>query len=122
MDACVSDYSTTAFDSSLMHIPVFLYADDIDSYLKDRGGMIWNISSDTDAVVTNKKEMTPNIDVVLPFSISQNNDEFERKILNFDEKAYLERLKAFEKGVELVFDGKAGKRAVERIEEYLKRP
>jgi len=34
----------------------------------------------------------------------------------------LERLKAFEKGVELVFDGKAGKRAVERIEEYLKRP
>ena len=122
VDACVSDYSTTAFDSSLMHIPVFLYADDIDSYLKDRGGMIWNISSDTDAVVTNKKEMTPNIDVVLPFSISQNNDEFERKILNFDEKAYLERLKAFEKGVELVFDGKASKRAVERIEEYLKRP
>jgi CDP-glycerol glycerophosphotransferase len=121
VDACVSDYSTTAFDSSLMHIPVFLYADDIDSYLKDRGGMIWNISSDTDAVVTNKKEMTPNIDVVLPFSISQNNDEFERKILGFDEKEYLEKLEAFEKGVQLVFDGKASDRAVDRIEEYLLR-
>jgi hypothetical protein len=84
--------------------------------------MIWNISADTDAVVTNKKEMTPNLDVVLPFSISKDNDEFERKIMAFDEKEYLQKLEDFEKAVELVFDGKASKRAVERIEEYLKRP
>ncbi len=122
VDACVSDYSTTAIDASLMHIPVFLYADDIESYLRDRGGMIWNISSDTDKEVTNKKEMTPNIDVVLPFSISKDNDEFERKIMAFDEKKYIEKLEAFEKGVDLVFDGKASQRAVKRIEEYLSRP
>lgn len=122
MDACVSDYSTTAFDASLMHIPVFLYADDIESYLKDRGGMIWNITADTDAVVTNRKEMTPNIDVELPFSISKDNEEFERKVIGFDEKIYLDKLYAFEKGVELVFDGKASERAVKRIEEYLQRP
>lgn len=122
VDACVSDYSTTAIDASLMHIPVFLYADDIESYLKDRGGMIWNISADTDVVVTNKKEMTPNIDVVLPFSISKDNDEFERKILSFDYDEYIRKLEEFENGVELVFDGQASKRAVKRIEEYLTRP
>lgn len=121
MDACVTDYSTTSMDASLMRIPVFLYADDIESYLKDRGGMIWNITTDTDAVVTNKKEMTPNLDVVLPFSISKDNDEFERKLLSFNEEDYLNKLEAFQKEVQLVFDGKASERAADRVEEYINR-
>lgn len=52
----------------------------------------------------------------MPYSVAQNNEELEENILNFDEKDYEEKLKRFEKAVELVFDGKASERACEYLE------
>lgn len=43
-DAFVSDYSSAAFDASYMKIPVFLYVDDLDDYVADRGKLTWNIA------------------------------------------------------------------------------
>ncbi len=119
MDAFVTDYSSAAMDAGFAHMPVFIYADDIAEYVKDRGGLLWNMSTDSDAVVTNNKEMTPSIDTVLPYPIAQDNEELEKRILEFDEKQYLEGLVRFEKDVELVFDGKASQRVVDAIEQKL---
>ena len=117
MDAYITDYSSAAMDASYAHMPVFIYADDIEKYVKDRGSMLWNLSTDSKVIVKNNKEMTPNIDVDLPYSISQNNEELEANILGFDEKEYLDKMQQFEEAVELVFDGKASQRVCDYLEE-----
>ena len=120
MDACITDYSSVAVDASYAHMPVFLYADDIEKYIHDRGGMQWNFSTDSKAVVKNNRDMTPSIDVVMPYSVAQNNEEMEENILNFDEEEYEKKLVQFEKEVELVFDGKASEKVCEFLENYMK--
>ncbi len=117
MDAYITDYSSAAMDASLTHMPVFIYADDIEQYIKDRGGLLWNLSEDTSKAVLNNKRMTPNLDLILPFSIAKNNDELEKNILEFDTDEYLKKMNDYEKGVDLIFDGKASERVVEKIEE-----
>jgi len=119
MDVFITDYSSAAMDASYAHIPVFIYADDIDKYINERGSMLWNMSTDSKKPVTNNKEMTPGLDAVLPYSVAQNNDELKENILNFDENKYLSLMKQFEKAVELVFDGKASARVADRVENYM---
>lgn len=40
MDAYISDYSSACFEAGFAHIPVFLYADDIQKYANDRGALM----------------------------------------------------------------------------------
>lgn len=119
MDVFITDYSSAAMDASCAHIPVFIYADDIEKYVNERGSMLWNMSADSKKPVTNNKEMTPDIDVVLPYPIAQNNDEMEESILHFDENLYISGMKQFEDAVELVFDGKASKKVADKVEHYI---
>lgn len=119
MDAFVTDYSSAAMDASYTHMPVFIYADDIQEYLDDRGSMLWNLSTESKKPVTNNKAMTPDIDVVLPYPIAQNNKELKENILNFDEKEYLSRMEQFESAVQLVFNGNASVRVADKIENYM---
>lgn len=119
MDAFVTDYSSAAMDASYAHIPVFIYADDIEKYMNERGSMLWNMSTDSKKPVTNNKEMTPKIDVVLPYSIAQNNDELEENILNFQESKYISMMKQFDSSVKLVFDGNASRRVADRVQSYM---
>lgn len=119
MDVFITDYSSAAMDASCAHIPVFIYADDIEKYVNERGSMLWNMSADSKKPVTNNKEMTPDIDVVLPYPIAQNNDEMEENILRFDENLYISGMKQFEDAVELVFDGKASKKVADKVEHYI---
>ena len=51
----------------------------------------------------------------MPFSIAHNNDELEKDILKFDMNAYIEKLKTYEKEIDLVNDGKASERVADRI-------
>lgn len=120
MDAFVTDYSSAAMDASYAQMPVFIYADDIENYLNNRGSMLWNMSTDSSKPVTNNKNMTPGIDTVLPYPIAQNNDELEEAILRFDEVKYISMVKQFEKDVQLIFDGKASVKVADRLEGYLK--
>lgn len=118
MDAYITDYSSAAMDASLTHMPVFMYADDIVQYTKDRGSLLWNLSDDTSKPVTNNKKMTPNLDLILPFSVSKDNDELERNILNFNKKEYLDKIKKYEDGVELVFNGDASEKVAREIVKF----
>ena len=119
MDVFVTDYSSAAMDASYTHMPVFIYADDIQEYLNDRGSMLWNLSVESKKPVTNNKAMTPDIDVVLPYTIAQNNKELKENILNFDEKEYLYKMEQFENAVQLVFNGNASAGVADKIEKYM---
>ena len=71
------------------------YAVDIDDYMTDRG-FYFSLFE-------------------LPFEVCQNNDEAEKMILNFDDKAYSERLNKFFKEQEFSDNGKAADAATEWI-------
>lgn len=116
MDALITDYSSVAMDAGFMRIPVFIYADDIEKYIHDRGSVLWDFSRVSEGIVKNSQEMIPGIDTELPFDVAQNNDELERNILEFKEDKYAKRLDKFAKDVELIFDGKASKRVSDKIE------
>ena len=62
--------------------------------------------------------MTPNLDLILPFSVSKDNDELERNILNFNKKEYLDKIKKYEDGVELVFNGDASEKVAREIVKF----
>ena len=121
MDAFITDYSSAAMDASFAHMPVFIYADDIGQYVNDRGSMLWNMTTDSDAIIRNNRQMTPGMDVILPYPVAQNNEELESRILKFDMEDYLSKMKTFEEKVELTFDGKASLRIADRIEAYMRR-
>lgn len=120
MDALVTDYSSVAMDAGFMHIPVFIYADDIEKYIKDRGSILWDFSRLPGGTIKNNQEMVPGIDTELPYTVSRDNDELERHILEFDESRYIEQMNRFVKDVELIFDGKASCRVADKIESFIK--
>ena len=119
MDAFVSDYSSAIMDAGYCHMPVFIYADDIEKYLQDRGSLLWNLTTNSEDEVENNKLMTPGINAILPYPIAQNNDELERRIMEFDQERYESALKRFERDVQLVFDGKASYKTADQIKKYM---
>lgn len=120
MDALVTDYSSVAMDASFMRIPVFIYADDIEKYISDRGSMLWDFSGISEGIIKNNQEMIPGIDTELPYPVAQNNDEFEKDILGFNEDKYTKQMNKFVKDVELIFDGNASMRVADNIEYVMK--
>ena len=116
MDAYISDYSSACFEAGFAHIPVFLYADDIQKYANDRGALMWNIATDPRECIGNNKVMTPSFDVKLPFTFACDNEELEKDIMEFDPRKYDEVLDEFHKKVGLVFDGRASEKLAKKIE------
>lgn len=50
-------------------MPVFLYADDLQEYVSERGKLIWDMYS-------------------IPFSVAETNEQLKDNILNFEESKY----------------------------------
>lgn len=121
MDAYISDYSSACFEAGFAHIPVFLYADDIQKYANDRGALMWNLATDPRERIGNNKVMTPNFDVKLPFTLASDNDQLEKDIMGFDQKAYDKALDEFHEKIGLVFEGNASKKLAEKIEKIIGR-
>ena len=94
-DAGISDYSSWVFDYMLTRKPIFVFASDYEKYKNERG-FYYPLSS-------------------TPFPISQNDDEFEKNILAFDNEKYLEEVEAFLKDKGCIEDGNAAKRIVDLI-------
>lgn len=115
MDAYISDYSSACFEAGFAHIPVFLYADDIQKYAKDRGALMWNIATDPRERIGNNKIMTPNFDVKLPFTLASDNEELEKDIMEFDKVKYDKVLNEFHEKVGLVFNGRASENLADLI-------
>lgn len=120
MDAYISDYSSACFEAGFAHIPVFLYADDIQKYANDRGALMWNIATDPRECIGNNKVMTPSFDVKLPFALASDNEELEKDIMEFDQAKYDKVLDEFHEKVGLVFDGRASEKLAENINNFLK--
>ena len=117
MDAFVTDYSSACFEAGFAHMPVFIYADDIQQYVKDRGSLMWNFATDSLDHVTANREIFPDMDMVFPFPIAEDNEGLEKNIKAFDQVAYDAGLRTFHTEIELVFTGHASERLAKHIEE-----
>lgn len=115
MDAYITDYSSACFEAGFARIPVFIYADDIEKYAKDRGALMWNLATDPKDDIGNNRDITPNFDVRFPFGVATNNDELEKLILGFDNEKYCSKLDKLFDELGLVFEGNASEKVVDRL-------
>ena len=115
MDAYITDYSSACFEAGFAHIPVFLYADDIQQYANDRGALMWNLATDERDHISNNKQMVPGLDVYLPFTLASDNEQLEQDIMAFDQSVYDKKLDEFHEKMGLVFDGRASEKIIENI-------
>ncbi len=100
-DVFVTDYSSSAFDAMNMHIPVFLYADDLQEYVQDRGKLMWDINE-------------------LPFAVAETNAELREVIEEFDSGEYEQAIEKFLKKYGVLEDGSASERVADVIEKFVK--
>jgi len=98
-DILITDYSGTMFEFSLMHKPVFLYATDIEEYMKDRN-FYFNIFN-------------------LPYKVAQDNNELLKLINCFEEEKYLSELKSFLLELGTYNNGNASKQVVDVIKKII---
>lgn len=101
-DLLITDYSSCAFDALYAHIPVLLYADDINAYKENRGEFMWNEDE-------------------LPFKVAENNDELINNLINFNYKQYIKKADEFMQKYNIVEDGRASKKVVKEIETYVEK-
>lgn len=99
-DVLITDYSSSVFDVINMYMPVFIYADDLEEYIRERGKLMWDMYS-------------------LPFSVSGDNDELVENIDKFDAKQYEEKIDEFSRENEVLEDGCASGKVVNLIENVI---
>ncbi|WP_044913063.1 CDP-glycerol glycerophosphotransferase family protein [Butyrivibrio sp. WCE2006] len=92
-DAIITDYSTVIFEGFLTGQPGFIYADDLEEYVRDRGNMMFELNE-------------------IPFSIATNNDELINNILKFDDHEYRSKSESFIKQNGIMHDGKAVEKTI----------
>ena len=96
-DAFLTDYSSAIFESFLIKIPSFIYADDLKSYIADRGKLMFNMEE-------------------LPFPLAYDNNDLENSILSFDKDKYNKNVDEFIKKVGIIEDGHTSERVVNLME------
>ncbi|MCM1232451.1 MAG: CDP-glycerol glycerophosphotransferase family protein [Ruminococcus flavefaciens] len=101
-DAFLTDYSSAVFEAALTGQPGFLYADDLEEYIADRGDLFFDMYR-------------------LPFPVARNNDELMENILKFDEKEYQRQVGSFIEEVGMFEDGNASVRVADLIEQIHER-
>lgn len=119
VDVLVTDYSSAAMDAGFVDIPVFLYADDIEQYEENRGGLFWVFPEKGPGPIVSNKAITPDIEARLPYPLARNNEELETNIRGFDLEKYRSDVKEFAEAIELVNDGRASQRAADQVERWL---
>lgn len=99
-DAIISDYSSLMFEAGMLEKPVFLFATDIEEYVKDRE-LYFDMYE-------------------LPFVLVESNEEFVDAVRKFDNEKYLTELKAFNSKMNYVEKGNASEILAERIINHIK--
>jgi len=107
MDAYITDYSSACFEAGFAKIPVFIYADDIEKYQKNRGSLYWNLATNPLDNVRSNPDILAGVDWKFPFSIAVDNDGLEANIFRFNREAYEKELDEFYDEIGLVFNGNA---------------
>lgn len=100
-DAFLTDYSSAIFEAGLIGIPGFIYADDLEDYIAERGDLFFDMYK-------------------LPFPVALDHSRLVENILNFDEVVYKASLEQFMKENGIFEDGKASKRVVKMIERWIR--
>lgn len=118
MDVYITDYSSACFEAGYAKIPVFLYIDDLESYIEQRGGLFWDYKLDSKQFVTDG-QIFKKTKAILPFSVSQSNDELQVAIREFDRGDYEARLDCFHKEIGYKCDEQASIFVVNMIEGVL---
>lgn len=99
-DILLTDYSSSVFESIIMNQVVFLYMEDKEEYVRDRGNLLFDIEE-------------------LPFSTAYDMEELEMQISMFDVETYESNVDEFKKKLGIFEDGRASVRVVDFIEEKL---
>lgn len=95
-DMLISDFSSIMYEPAFVGKPVFLYAPDKESYVKEDYELL--LDYDT-----------------MPFPSAQTNEELEEEILKFDAGTYRKKVEAFLKKYDVCEDGRASERTAEFI-------
>lgn len=101
-DVFLTDYSSAIFEANMIGIPGFIYADDLEAYIADRGDLFFDMYK-------------------LPFPVALNNDELMKQIEQFDEEEYRLKTEQLMKENGIFEDGKASKRVVRLMEKRQRR-
>lgn len=97
-DAFISDYTSAEPEAAFIGIPVFIYADDLDNYMADRGSFLFDIYKD------------------LPYPVAKTNEELLANIEQFNVEEYHRKTKKFFDRLAIFEDGQASARVVDIIE------
>lgn len=97
-DILITDYSSTMFEFSFMHKPVFLYAPDIVEYIEERN-FYFDINT-------------------LPYPLAQNNRQLMDAIKYFNNTTYIKQLNNLFSNLHIVECGNASKKVVEIIKNF----
>ena len=100
-DVFISDYTSAEPEAAFIGIPVFIYADDLDKYIADRGSFLFDIYKE------------------LPYPIAKTNEELLANIKQFNLKDYHMMTRKFFEGLGILEDGRASGRVVDIIEEKM---
>lgn len=95
-DAFITDYSGSIFEAALLRMPCFIYADDLEEYIENRGNLFFDLYK-------------------LPFSVALKNDELIYNINCFDIETYTKKVDDFIEEQGLIEDGHSSERAVDLI-------
>lgn len=96
-DAFLTDYSSAVFEAGLIGIPGFIYTDDLEDYIAERGDLFFDMYK-------------------LPFPVALDHKKLIENIEKFDAEAYRNQLQQFMKKNGIFEDGKASRRVVKLIE------
>lgn len=97
-DVLITDYSSTMFEFGLLKKPVFLYANDLKSFIGDRG-FYFDIKK-------------------LPFILSENNTELLNNINRFSKNDYLKSINNFYDKMGIKETGKSSEIISDMIKEW----
>lgn len=96
-DMLITDYSSVMFDYSVLNRPMFFFMYDLESYRDELRGFYSNVVEE------------------IPGPISKTTDELIKDILEYDNKLYKDKYKAFRDKYNEYDDGKASQRVINRI-------
>lgn len=100
-DILITDYSSLMFDALIAKKITILYANDIDSYIDERG-FYFELDK-------------------LPFPLTKNNNELINILNKYNENEILTSYKKFSETLEIYDDGKASIRVADLIEKQMKK-
>ena len=98
-DILITDYSSSMFEAGFAKKPVFLFATDIDSYVKDRN-FYFDLKS-------------------LPFPLAEDNRALISNLQNFSSEYYEQKLDEFNASLGLKETGHASDAVAEKILERI---